>query len=333
MIKPGQADGKASDQHRCAAVHKGKNTSLGANNGDFLKLFFPFLLRTTSRRQQAMVTHLYRRQLCTSMARLLLLFSAVGPVTVRADLIPADLCVNGLGLGSIAFAPFPAGDTLALTWVPTQQRESTFPRPLSTAELHTDQLEADGQIAYEIELAAEQAIFPSDSRSDGKTTHRGDNGSAANTWTSGKVASTTPVYLYQGGAPTSDTATYYLNKTVVTNKTVLGTCLPCCREPQPGTQVCCCPPPGCAIPPSCPPPPTPPSAPLPPFALSPDTTYKFRVRIYTAASATPSAWSAPASFDTAPSKEEWAAASWIGGGSELRTDLVLPPSPIKRARA
>ena len=208
----------------------------------------------------------------------------------------------------------------------------TFPRPhpsLSAAELHTDQLEADGQIAFEVELAAEQATFPSDSRSDGKTT----NGGAANTWTSGKVASTTPVLLYQGGAATSDTpTTYYLNKTVVMNKTVLGTCLPCCEEPQPGTQVCCCPPPGCAIPPSCPPPLTPPSPP-PPFALSTDTTYKFRVRIYTAASATPSAWSAPASFDTAPSKEEWAAASWIGGGSELRTDLVLPPSPIKRARA
>eukprot|EP00729_Bicosta_minor_P007623 gene7623-28456_t len=282
-----------------------------------------------------MVTHHRRREMCASMALQLFLFSAVGPVTVRADLIPADLGVNGLGVGVLSFAPFPAGDTLALTWVPTQQRESSFARPhpsLSAAELHTDQLEADGQIAFEVELAAEQATFPSDSRSDGKTTHGGDYGGAANTWTSGKVASTTPVLLYQGGAAASDTPTYYLNKAVVMNKTVLGTCLPCCEEPQPGTQVCCCPPPGCAIPPSCPPPLAPPSPP-PPFALSTDTTYKFRVRIYTAASATPSAWSAPVSFDTAPSKEEWAAASWIGGGSELRTDLVLPPSPIKRARA
>lgn len=53
----------------------------------------------------------------------------------------------------------------------------------------------------------------------------------------------------------TDTATYYLGNVAVTNKTVLGTCLPCCQEPEPGTQVCCCPPPGCAIPPSCPPPP------------------------------------------------------------------------------
>lgn len=68
---------------------------------------------------------------------------------------------------------------------------------------------------------------------------------------------------------TLETTMYYLNKTVVTNKTVLGTCLPCCKEPQPGTQVCCCPPPGCAIPPSCPPPPTPPPAPPSPPPPSP----------------------------------------------------------------
>lgn len=68
---------------------------------------------------------------------------------------------------------------------------------------------------------------------------------------------------------TLETTMYYLNKTVVTNKTVLGTCLPCCKEPQPGTQVCCCPPPGCAIPPSCPPPPTPPPPPPSPGPVPP----------------------------------------------------------------
>lgn len=46
--------------------------------------------------------------------------------------------------------------------------------------------------------------------------------------------------------------------------------------------------------------------------LTAGKTYVFRVRVWTAASA--SEWSESVAFDTAPSASAWSAASWIGGG-------------------
>ena len=33
-------------------------------------------------------------------------------------------------------------------------------------------------------------------------------------------------------------------------------------------------------------------------------------------------------LDTAPLAAQWAPAEWIGGGSQLRADLVLPSAPV-----
>eukprot|EP00038_Savillea_parva_P007047 m.167528 g.167528 ORF g.167528 m.167528 type:complete len:1197 (+) comp12839_c0_seq1:59-3649(+) len=60
-------------------------------------------------------------------------------------------------------------------------------------------------------------------------------------------------------------------------------------------------------------------------------TYALRVRVRTSGGGA-SPWSTVTFFDTAPSSSAWAKASWIGGGSELRSNLSLPSQPI-RARA
>ena len=43
--------------------------------------------------------------------------------------------------------------------------------------------------------------------------------------------------------------------------------------------------------------------------------------------------SAESAFDTAPTAAMWEGTQWIGGGSELRADLELPPKRVARARA
>jgi len=63
------------------------------------------------------------------------------------------------------------------------------------------------------------------------------------------------------------------------------------------------------------------------LALSPDTTYEWRVR----ANSTGAAWSAACAFDIAPA---WEDPAWIGGASQLRTDWTLPAGrTVARARA
>jgi len=64
--------------------------------------------------------------------------------------------------------------------------------------------------------------------------------------------------------------------------------------------------------------------------FQPGATFSWKVRLWDG-----TAWGlyASSTFDTAPSADAWAGSSWIGGGSELRADLVLPPSPVVRARA
>lgn len=60
-------------------------------------------------------------------------------------------------------------------------------------------------------------------------------------------------------------------------------------------------------------------------------TFEWKVRLHDGA-----AWSewASSSFDTSPDAAAWAAASWIGGGSELRADFELPAGKsVVRARA
>ena len=51
--------------------------------------------------------------------------------------------------------------------------------------------------------------------------------------------------------------------------------------------------------------------------LTAGKTYVFRVRVWTAASA--SEWSQSVRFDTAPSASAWSTANWIGGGELLGT--------------
>ena len=65
----------------------------------------------------------------------------------------------------------------------------------------------------------------------------------------------------------------------------------------------------------------------------PDSTYKWRVGLHSSALSASPAWSSAATFDVAPTAAALGAATWIGGGSELRTDWALPPSPVVRARA
>ena len=66
--------------------------------------------------------------------------------------------------------------------------------------------------------------------------------------------------------------------------------------------------------------------------LSPGASFSFKVRLRDALTGA-SAWSEETSFDTAPPASVWAGAAWIGGGSELRTDVSIPPGTIKSARA
>jgi alpha-L-rhamnosidase len=67
--------------------------------------------------------------------------------------------------------------------------------------------------------------------------------------------------------------------------------------------------------------------------FAPDTTYKWRVALYSQESAAPS-WSSVVSFDMAPVSAAWADAAWIGGASEVSTAWTIPSSsPIVRARA
>ena len=62
--------------------------------------------------------------------------------------------------------------------------------------------------------------------------------------------------------------------------------------------------------------------------LAPDASYWWRVRLATGR------WSPPCFFDTAPAEPQWGNASWIGGGSQLRTDWNLPAGrSVVRARA
>ena len=62
-------------------------------------------------------------------------------------------------------------------------------------------------------------------------------------------------------------------------------------------------------------------------ALTPGSTYSWRV-------GQSNAWSASCSFETAPAPSQWDAAEWVGGASQLRTDWHLPTArSIVRARA
>jgi alpha-L-rhamnosidase len=67
--------------------------------------------------------------------------------------------------------------------------------------------------------------------------------------------------------------------------------------------------------------------------LSPGASFSFKVRLRDALTGGDTAWSEETSFDTAPPASVWAGAAWIGGGSELRTDVSIPPGTIKSARA
>jgi hypothetical protein len=67
--------------------------------------------------------------------------------------------------------------------------------------------------------------------------------------------------------------------------------------------------------------------------LSPGASFSFKVRLQNALTGAYTAWSEEASFDTAPPASVWAGAAWIGGGSELRTDVSIPTGTVKSARA
>eukprot|EP01043_Picozoa_sp_COSAG02_P031388 COSAG02_NODE_2046_length_10017_cov_3.000403_8_plen_184_part_00 len=67
--------------------------------------------------------------------------------------------------------------------------------------------------------------------------------------------------------------------------------------------------------------------------FAPGATFEWKVRLKDGTNAP---WSeyATSSFDTTPQTSTWQKSSWIGGGSELRADLTLPPSKsVVRARA
>jgi hypothetical protein len=67
--------------------------------------------------------------------------------------------------------------------------------------------------------------------------------------------------------------------------------------------------------------------------FAPGATFTWKVRLYGGGSSPPTSY-VSGTFDTAPSAARWGGAAWIGGASELRTDLRLPTtSPIVRARA
>eukprot|EP00656_Telonema_subtile_P015269 TRINITY_DN17984_c0_g1_i2.p1 TRINITY_DN17984_c0_g1~~TRINITY_DN17984_c0_g1_i2.p1 ORF type:complete len:1040 (-),score=151.32 TRINITY_DN17984_c0_g1_i2:119-3238(-) len=58
--------------------------------------------------------------------------------------------------------------------------------------------------------------------------------------------------------------------------------------------------------------------------------YAWRVSLHSNSSSEPSA---PARLDISPSEDQWANASWIGGGSQLRTDWELPAGSLSQATA
>ena len=68
----------------------------------------------------------------------------------------------------------------------------------------------------------------------------------------------------------------------------------------------------------------------------PRRSYKWSIRGWSGTNIdalTPSKWSNHFAFDIAPTADQWLESSWIGGGSELRTDWSIPGSKILSARA
>lgn len=62
--------------------------------------------------------------------------------------------------------------------------------------------------------------------------------------------------------------------------------------------------------------------------LAPLGAYSWRVRWWSSASGSSSNFSASQRFDMAPASENWTAATWLGGGNQLRTEFSLSSSPV-----